>query len=119
MCALFQVARRVASGGRRRGHAGPICRGSAALGSRRPSCGGSWSGTRRRVKRDRFAREGRMTSVKVSPSVGPPTAHTSASGTGFEPDEVVEVYFDGVAVVRTTTDLQGKFSKGGFQVPAS
>src|SRR2546421_2127237 len=66
----------------------------------------------------RMLKPSEQVSVTVAPAVGPPTTHTTASGSGFKADQVVKVYFDGTEVAKRTTDQQGNFSKG-LQVPAS
>lgn len=63
--------------------------------------------------------------VMITPIVGPPTTNVLVSGTGFDPNVAVDIYFDKTDLALATTNGAGAFGRasvfGGIalQVPAS
>ena len=57
--------------------------------------------------------------IIVNPETGPPTASVNVSGTGFGPDEAVDVYFDTTDLALATTSSGGSFSAIRLTVPAA
>ena len=55
--------------------------------------------------------------IRVSPAVGPPTTYVLVSGSGFDPEEMLAVMFDGAEMIKTPTDHDGVFSVG-INVPS-
>jgi outer membrane protein assembly factor BamB len=59
------------------------------------------------------------TSVLLSKTVGPPTTPITVSGSGFGPNELVDLYTGTTDAARASTSATGTFSYPGFVVPAS
>jgi outer membrane protein assembly factor BamB len=57
--------------------------------------------------------------VTVTPKTGPPTDRIATSGSGFSPEEAVDVYFDTAELALATTNSSGAFTDIGLTVPAS
>ncbi len=47
--------------------------------------------------------------IVITPTVGPPTTNVMVSGTGFDPNVVVDIYFDKTDLALATTDANGAF----------
>ncbi len=58
-------------------------------------------------------------SLSLTPKSGPPTTSVEITGTGFAPNEAVEVYFDEVDVDTWFADSSGALEGVGLQVPVS
>jgi outer membrane protein assembly factor BamB len=63
--------------------------------------------------------------ITINPTVGPPTTNMLVSGTGFDPNVAVDIYFDKTDLALATTNGAGAFGRGSvfggiaLQVPAS
>jgi len=63
--------------------------------------------------------------VIITPTVGPPTTNVLVSGTGFDPNVAIDIYFDKTDLAVATTNGAGAFGGGSvfggipLQVPAS
>ena len=58
-------------------------------------------------------------SISLSVKTGPPTSHTSVSGTGFPASAAIDIYFQTTQVALTVTNASGSFTGVNIQVPAS
>src|SRR5690349_8258765 len=57
--------------------------------------------------------------ISLSKSYGPPTTKLLVSGSGFDPNVTVNIYFDRQYLASADTDASGAFGQTGIQVPAS
>ena len=57
-------------------------------------------------------------SVTLSPNSGHPKITTSVSGSGFTPNEAVDIYFDTTDMILDVTDSSGNFGADKLRVPA-
>lgn len=57
--------------------------------------------------------------ITLSPKSGPPTTKLSISGSGFNPNSAVDIYFDTTDEVLIITDGTGAFAKTTLKTPAS
>ena len=53
--------------------------------------------------------------VTIKPTVGPPTTSVLVSGSGFDPNARVDIYFDTTDLATTTTNSSGSFGGGNVQ----
>jgi len=58
-------------------------------------------------------------SVKLAPKVGPPTTKFTVSGSGFDANVAIDIYFDTTEVALVVTNNTGGFSRSGLLVPNS
>ena len=56
-------------------------------------------------------------SIIVTPRYGPPTSLVKVAGTGFQPGEYVDVYFDSVDVSRVNANGSGGLPQTGVYIP--
>jgi outer membrane protein assembly factor BamB len=58
-----------------------------------------------------------QSTITLSRKIGPPTSTLSVSGTGFQPDIGVDIYFDNHDEALAVTDANGQFSPTRIAVP--
>ena len=74
---------------------------------------------------DRAMNASAATTIRINPTVGPPTTALLVSGSGFDPSAEVNIYFDAAILAMVTTNGTGSFGGGSrgsgvpVQVPAS
>jgi len=64
------------------------------------------------------ARASTTATLRLAPSVGPPTTRLTVRGIGFDPNEIVDVSFDGGLLRQVRTDERGRFGTKA-RTPAS
>jgi outer membrane protein assembly factor BamB len=57
--------------------------------------------------------------ILLSPTSGPPTTSATVEGTGFNPNEAVDLYLGTTDTALVTTDANGNFTYSGLIIPAS
>lgn len=62
---------------------------------------------------------GRPTAVSLSAASGPPTSQVLVSGSGYEPNAEIDIYFDTKDEAKAIADGSGSFSQFSIQAPRS